>query len=418
LLKPAQTAALQIRDNQSMKSEAAPSVIVPNKFSIREQIVNLRQSKIRDVANAGIGRSDVLPFWFGEPDEVTPQFIRDAATASISNGETFYSHNLGLIELRETIASYLRALHPREALPIAAENIAVTSSGVNALSLAAQALVNPGDHVVCVTPLWPNLVEIPKILSAHVQCVPLEFDAAHGWRLDMNRLLDALKPTMRMLMVNSPNNPTGWTLNRDEQRTILNHCRKHGIWIIADDAYERLVFDGASCAPSFFDVAHADDRLVSANTFSKSWLMTGWRLGWLVAPAPFIEQLGKIIEYNTSCSPVFIQRAGIVAVRDGEHVIARTQARFRAARDHLCTALNAIDGISAPPPHGAMYAFFKMDGLRDSLEFCKRLVTKQHLGLAPGAAFGDEGEGFIRWCFASDLSRLDDGIARFKQAAV
>jgi aspartate/methionine/tyrosine aminotransferase len=414
LLQSSRTDKLQILDKKTMNPLVTSQSTAQSKLGIRQQIINLRQSKIRDVANAGIGRTDVLPFWFGEPDEVTPQFIRDAATQSIARGETFYSHNLGLLELREIIASYLRVLHPNEALPIAAANIAVTSSGVNALSLAAQALVDPGDRVVCVTPLWPNLVEIPKILSANVQCVPLQFDVARGWRLDMDRLLDALSPETRMLLVNSPNNPTGWTLSRDEQRTILEHCRSHGIWIIADDAYERLVYDGEKCAPSFFDIANADDRLISANTFSKSWLMTGWRLGWIAAPSAFIEQLGKLIEYNTSCAPVFIQRAGIVAVRDSEHVIARTQTRFRVARDHLCAALNAIEGIHAPPAPGAMYAFFKVEGLTDSLAFCKRVVAEQGLGLAPGAAFGDEGEGFVRWCFASELSRLDDGIARFK----
>jgi aspartate/methionine/tyrosine aminotransferase len=382
----------------------------------RGAIRALRQSKIREVANAGMGRTDVLPFWFGEPDEVTPQFIRDAASESIAKGETFYSHNLGLPELRATIADYVASLHSNPALPIAAEHIAVTSSGVNALALAAQALVDPGDRVVCVTPLWPNLVEIPKILSANVECVALQFDAKRGWYLDLDALLTALTPTTKLVMINSPNNPTGWTLTRDEQRAILAHCRKHRIWILADDAYERLVYDGSQCAPSFFDIADANDRLISANTFSKSWLMTGWRLGWLVAPAPFIEQLGKIIEYNTSCSPVFIQRAGIVAVRDGEQVIARTQARFRAARDHLCNALNAIEGIQAPPASGAMYAFFKVEGLSDSLAFCKRLVTEQGLGLAPGAAFGEEGEGFVRWCFASEIARLDEGIARFSRA--
>jgi aspartate/methionine/tyrosine aminotransferase len=387
----------------------------PLNQAVRPVIASLRQSKIREVANAGIGRSDVLPFWFGEPDEVTPQFIRDAASASLTNGETFYSHNLGLLELRETIAEYLSRLHANAACPIAVDNIAVTSSGVNALSLAAQALVDPGDRVVCV-PLWPNLVEIPKILSANVECVALSFDATRGWFLDLDRLLAALTPATKLVMINSPNNPTGWTIAREEQRAILAHCRKHGIWILSDDAYERLVYGGTKCAPSFFDIADASDRLVSANTFSKSWLMTGWRLGWLVAPAPFVEQLGKIIEYNTSCSPVFIQRAGIVAVRDGEPVIARTQARFRAARDHLCAALNAIDGIAAPPAPGAMYAFFKVDGLTDSLAFCKRLVSEQGLGLAPGAAFGDEGEGFIRWCFASELPRLDEGIARFAKS--
>jgi aspartate/methionine/tyrosine aminotransferase len=396
----------------------------------RDAVTALRQSKIREVANAGMGKADLLPFWFGEPDEVTPQFIRDAASESLARGETFYSHNLGLPELRTTIANYLAALHLNLALPITSDNIAVTSSGVNALSLAAQALVDPGDRVVCVTPLWPNLVEIPKILSANVECVPLDFDETRGWQLNMDRLLEALAPqnstskSARVLMVNSPNNPTGWTLTRDEQRTILALCRKHGIWIIADDAYERLVYpdaqshgatDVAICAPSFFDIADANDRLVSANTFSKSWLMTGWRLGWLAGPAPFIEQLGKLIEYNTSCAPVFIQRAGVVAVRDGDAIIARTQTRFRAARDHLCAALNAIDSVKAPAPPGAMYTFFKMKGLTDSLAFCKQLVAEQGLGLAPGSAFGEEGEGFVRWCFASELLRLDEGIARFKQ---
>ena len=385
-------------------------------FSVlpRDVIVNLRASKIREVANAGMGRSDTLAFWFGEPDEVTPDFIRAAATESLARGETFYSHNLGLPELRQTVANYLSALHPNPAAPIRADNIAITSAGVNALSLAAQCIVNAGDRVVCVTPLWPNLVEIPKILSANVECVALDF-TANGWQLDLDKLLAALTPETTMLMVNSPNNPTGWTLSREEQKAILARCREYGIWLLADDAYERLVFDGSGCAPSFFDIADPQDRLVSANTFSKSWLMTGWRLGWLVAPAPFIEQLGKVIEYNTSCAPVFVQRAGDVAIKGGDAVISRTQGRFLSARDHLCAALNAMPGVHAPPAPGAMYAFFKVDGVTDSLAFCKRLVTEFGLGLAPGAGFGDEGEGFIRWCFASELGRLDDGIGRFRR---
>ena len=380
----------------------------------RAAIVNLRGSKVREVANAGIGRTDVLTFWFGEPDEVTPDFIRAAASESLARGETFYSHNLGLPELRQTVATYLARLHPNSEATIVSDNIAITSAGVNALSLAAQCIVNPGDRVVCVTPLWPNLVEIPKILSAKVECVSLDF-TPQGWRLDLDRLLAALTPDTKMLMVNSPNNPTGWTLTRDEQKAILARCRQHGIWLLADDAYERLVFDGSGCAPSFFDISDANDRLVSANTFSKSWLMTGWRLGWIAAPAPFIEQLGKVIEYNTSCSPVFIQRAGDAAITHGDAVIARTQERFRAARDYLCAALNALPGVQAPQPPGAMYAFFKVEGVADSLAFCKKLVTDFGLGIAPGAGFGDEGEGFLRWCFASELPRLDDGLERFKR---
>ena len=394
-------------DNRGMQTELS---LLP-----RDAIVQLRASKIREVANAGMGRQDILTFWFGEPDEVTPDFIRTAASESLLRGETFYSHNLGLPELRQSVAGYLSALHPNPAAPLTEQHVAITSAGVNALSLAAQCIVSPGDRVVCVTPLWPNLVEIPKILSANVECVSLQF-GERGWQLDMDRLLAALTPDTRMLMVNSPNNPTGWTLTRAEQQTILDRCRQHGIWLLADDAYERLVFDHTGVAPSFFDIAHADDRLVSANTFSKSWLMTGWRLGWLVAPTPFIEQLGKVIEYNTSCSPVFIQRAGVAAIQNGDAVIARTRQRFRAARDHLCAALNALPGVHAPPPPGAMYAFFKVDGMTDSLAFCKRLVAEQGLGVAPGAAFGDEGEGFVRWCFASELKRLDDGVGRFAKA--
>ena len=222
-----------------------------------------------------------------------------------------------------------------------------------------------------------------------------------------------------MLYLNAPNNPTGWTITADEQRAILAHCRKHGIWILADDAYERLSYPaggGQGVAPSFLDIASADDRIVSTNTFSKSWLMTGFRLGWIVAPAPLTEQIAKLVEYNTSCAPGFIQRAGIVAVEQGEPVIAHTVDRFRVARDHLVAGLNALPGIECALPGGAMYAFFRVDGMNDSLAFCKRLVAEAGLGLAPGIAFGPEGEGFVRWCFASDTQRLDLGLERLAGA--
>lgn len=377
----------------------------------RPTIQQLRGSKIREVANAGMGIADVLPFWFGEPDEVTPEFIRNAAAESLARGETFYSHNLGIIELRETIAAYMSRLHGNTS----PNHIAVSSSGVSALMLIAQAIIEPGDHVVAVTPLWPNVVEIPRILGASVTCVPLEF-SERGWQLDVNKLLAAAKLGTRAIIINSPNNPTGWTISAGDQRAVLDHCRKHGIWIIADDAYERLYYGSdASIAPSFLSIADREERVVSAHTFSKSWLMTGWRLGWIVAPQGLMDGLGKLIEYNTSCSPVFVQRAGIAAITGGDGVIERTRTRFKAARDHLCVALDAISGVHAPPPPGAMYAFFRVDGLSDSLAFCKRLVKDAHLGLAPGIAFGPEGEGYVRWCFASSHERLDEGIARFKR---
>ncbi|RJF97439.1 pyridoxal phosphate-dependent aminotransferase [Noviherbaspirillum saxi] len=382
----------------------------------RPVVQSLGASRIREVANAGIGLTGVLPFWFGEPDQVTPTFIRDAAKSALDAGDTFYTHNFGIPPLREAIAGYVSALHR----PVDAGRIAVTSAGVSALMLLSQLIVNPGDRVVAVTPLWPNLVEIPKILGAEVVTVPLRF--GQTWELDVQQLLDTLTPGTRAVFINSPNNPTGWVITREQQEVILAHCRRHGIWILADDVYERLVYDNTdvapgtrSCAPSFLDLADKDDRVVSANSFSKSWLMTGWRLGWLVAPEPLMADLGKLIEYNTSCAPGFVQRAGIVAVERGDEIIAHTVARYQAARDFLYARLNAMSGITTPKPKGAMYLFFRVDGERDTLALCKRLVVDAKLGLAPGSAFGPEGEGYVRWCFAGSLERLEEGCRRLEQ---
>ena len=380
-------------------------------LTARGAVRALAAYKIRELYNEGIGKPDVLPFWVGEPDEPTPEFIRKAGADSIAAGEVFYTHNLGIPELREALAAYISRLH----CPTGPESVVVTSAGVNALMLASQLLVDPGDRVVAVVPLWPNLQEIPKILGAQVATVALRFTAG-GWELDVEELIDKLKPGTRALYLNSPNNPTGWVITPEEQRALLAHCRRHGIWIFADDAYERLYFGAGSVAPSFLELADAQDRLISANTFSKAWLMTGWRLGWLAVPPGLTADLGKLVEYNTSCAPVFVQRAGIAALQGGEPVIARTRARFRVARDYLVDSLAAIPGVHAAVPEGAMYAFFRIEGMTDSLAFCKRLVREHGLGLAPGAAFGPQGEGYLRWCFADAPDRLKEGIARLRRA--
>lgn len=381
--------------------------------SARADVQALRASKIREVANAGMGRDDVVAFWFGEPDQVTPDFIRQAAIDSLQAGETFYSQNLGIPPLRAAIANYVSRLHR----PTAPEHVAATNSGMSALMLVVQALVGHGDRVVAVTPLWPNLVEAPRILGAHVETVALRF-TPQGWTLDLDRLLSALTPNTKALFVNSPNNPTGWTIDRASQRALLDHCRRHGIWVIGDDVYERLVYDDANAgaAPSFLDLTEAGERVVSTNSFSKAWLMTGFRLGWIVAPPKLIEETSKLIEYNTSCAPTFVQRAGVVALEHGEEVVTRTVARFRHARDLLLRELNATPGVEAAVPSGAMYAFFRVSGITDSLALCRRLVAEFGLGLAPGVAFGAEGEGFVRWCFAATDERLHEGVKRLRRA--
>ena len=376
---------------------------------MRSVIEALPASKIREVANAGIGRDDVLAFWFGESDEPTPEFIREAATRSLRDGETFYAHNLGLPELRSAIATYASGLHK----PLGAERIAVTSSGVNALMLAMQTLVGAGEEVVAVVPVWPNLTAQPAILGAQVTRIALKADGG-VWRLDMDELLDSVTAKTRVLIVNAPSNPTGWTLSRAEQESIVAHCRRTGTWIVADEVYERIFFSGArALAPSFLDVAEADDRLIVVHSFSKSFLMTGWRLGWMVLPAALTEAVGKLIEFNTSCAPVFVQRAGLAALGSADTFVPALVARLKTCRDTLLPLLEAMPGVTVATPAGGLYAFLRLDGGDDSLTLAKRLVVEAGLGLAPGIAFGAEAEGWLRWCFASrDPSRLVEGVER------
>lgn len=379
----------------------------------RPQVSALSSSRIRDIANAGMGRTDIAPFWFGEGDEVTPPFIREAAQKALADGETFYVHNLGLPELREAVAGYESRL---QAIPSSPEQIAITGSGVSALMIANQLVVSPGDRVVVITPIWPNIAEAPRLLGAEIVRFPLS--VANGkWSLDIERLLDTLTPQTRMVIINAPNNPTGFTLDREAQKTILEHCRKHGIWVLTDEVYERLIFDGSDAAPSMLRHAEPDDRIVRVNSFSKSWRMTGWRLGWLTLPQAMMSDVPKVIEYNTSCAPSFIQRGGLAALTDprGEQTVAALRSGLAASRSALLDGLSHMGRIEIPEADGAMYAFFRIDGEPDDMATAKTLVADYGLGLAPGSAFGPEGEGWLRWCFAAGPDKIAVGLERLER---
>ena len=338
---------------------------------LRPSLDSLPASRIREVADhyaneAARGRAgDLVKFWFGEGDLATPEFIRAAAKASIDAGETFYNHNLGIVELRTAVAGYVDRLH-RPRTPIDVDRVAITSAGVNALLLVSQALLEPGDRVAIVTPVWPNVTSQPRIMGAQVVRVPLT--CAHGaWSLDLARLLDAARPGTRMVVVNSPNNPTGWVMSQAQWQALRAHCRQHGIW--------------------------------------------------LVAPRGFIANFAKMVEFNTSCAPTFVQRAGIAAIRDGDQLIRETVARLHGARDLLVARLTALPGVEAEAPPGAMYLFFRIRGASDdSLACAKELVAKAGLGLAPGIAFGPEGEGYLRWCFAATHGLIERGVERLADA--
>ena len=384
---------------------------------MRTAIMDLEASKIREVANAGLGRDDVLAFWFGEGDEVTPDFVRQAAIDSLQQGETYYAHNLGLPSLRQAIADHMGQNHPGpHGQGVSQDRVAVTAGGVNALMLAVQALVNTGDDVLAITPVWPNLLAQPRIMGAHLRTLSLRV-VNGSWQLDLEALLAAIGPQTRLLILNAPNNPTGWTLSRQEQLAILQRCRETGTWILADEVYEALYYAPThnACAPSFLDVAEPQDRLVVVHSFSKSFLMTGWRLGWLVMPPDMTDAMGKLIEFNTSCCSVFTQRAGLAALQRRQDITPRVVAHLKACRDTLVGGLQTLPGLEVSLALGGMYAFFRIPGHDDGLATAKRLVTEAGLGLAPGEAFGSEAAGWLRWCFASqDPQRLLLGVERLR----
>jgi aspartate aminotransferase len=228
--------------------------------------------------------------------------------------------------------------------------------------------------------------------------------------------LDAMMDGARALVLNSPGNPTGWTATEAELRAILDIARRHGAWVISDEVYSRLVYDGRAAAPSMLDIAEADDRVIVCNSFSKTWVMTGWRLGWLVVPEGTQEQVVDIVEAIHSGVAPFIQRAGVAAVADNA-----TMERFRmhcaTGRDLATQALAGLNGVRYRPPVGAFYAFLAVEGLTDSLDLAKKLVTRHGVAVAPGVAFGPPGEGWLRVCFAQSaplmeraMQRLRDGI--------
>ena len=387
-------------------------------LGLRPNIAGLPSSKIREIADAGIGRADLIPLWFGEPDTPTPPFICNAAACALAAGDTFYQPNAGIQELRAILAEYMNGLYGARLGP---GNVIVSASAMNALMLVMQALVDPGDVVVTTTPSWPNLPALPQILSGAVRSVPLSPGNA-GWRLELDRLFDACDDHTRVIFLNSPNNPTGWMMSAEQQKQVLAFARRRGMWIVSDEVYARLVYDRRH-APSFLEQAEPEDRVIVVNSFSKTWSMTGWRLGWITAPAALGPSFEMLTEYNIAGPPGFVQRAGIVAVRDGEPFVEEIVARYRAARDLVLERVAAIPRFSLPRPDAAFYAFLRVEGMDDSVAFAKHLLKETGVGLAPGAAFGNDEHPFddyLRLCFAATLPTLErafDRLERFMTSA-
>ncbi len=374
---------------------------------LREEIEALEQNGITRVALPRIGDPDVIALWFGEGDRVTPAFIRDAAKQALDEGYTFYGHTRGRPELREAIRVYLEGLY---GIALDFDRITVPGSSMLGVTMAAQMALGRGDHALLVTPHWPNIDRAVQVIGARYDCVRQRQDEG-GWRLHLDDLRAAIEPATRAVYVNNPCNPTGWVMPADEQRALLALARERGIVIIADEVYHRTVYDGEA-APSFLQVAADDDPLIVVNGFSKAWAMTGWRLGWMVTPRGFGEQMAVLSECFSTSAPSFVQRAGVVALEQGEAVISEFRTQYGAGRDLVMSLLGTHPAVELAEPEGAFYAFPRVPGMTSSEAFVRGVLQEENVGLAPGFTFGPGNEEHFRLCFAQSHTRLEEALRR------
>jgi aspartate/methionine/tyrosine aminotransferase len=379
--------------------------------SLSPRSLRAPESGIVEVVNYARGREGLIPLWVGEGDLPTPDFIARPAAEALLRGETFYTWQRGIPELRAALSRYY-ARHFGSALP--AEHFYVVGSGMQAIKLAIEALVSPGDDMVYLTPAWPNFAAAAELSGANTIAVPLAFSGGH-WQVDLERVEAAITPKTRVLFVNTPSNPTGWTATRQDLANLLDIARRHDLWIMADEIYALYHYAGGR-APSFLDVMEEGDRIVFVNSFSKNWSMTGWRVGWIVAPPEIGQVLENLIQYSTSGVPQFLQQGAIVALDEGDAFVQANIDKATKNRDVFCDALIATNRVETLKPDGALYAFLKIDGVTDSRHAALDIVDRTNVGLAPGTAFGPGGELFMRACFLRDpgqVAEAADRLARY-----
>ncbi|TPI65190.1 pyridoxal phosphate-dependent aminotransferase [Mesorhizobium sp. B3-1-7] len=365
------------------------------------------ESGIVAVVNHGRLREGLIPLWAGEGDLPTPSFISDAAAKGLADGETFYTWQKGIPALRQALARYY-ARHFGGTF--AEEEFIVTGSGMHAIQLAIDAIAGSGDEVIYLSPAWPNFAAAAGVAGAVP--VPVTLDqSGNGWFCDVDKIASAITPRTKLLFINTPSNPTGWTADKETLQAILDLARQKGLWIIADEIYS-LFHYGHGRAPSFLDVATPEDRILFVNSFSKNWAMTGWRVGWIKTHPALQQVFENLIQYSTSGVAQFMQRGAVAALDEGDGFIAEQVERARAARDLVCGILGETGKARFTVPQGAFYLFFRVDGLTDARKAAFDIVDNANVGLAPGTAFGPGGEAFLRLCFHRRLDQLEEAAHR------
>jgi len=372
----------------------------------------VRESQIVEIVNAGREMDRLIPLWVGEGTQPTPGFIQEAAIAALREGHTFYTYQRGIPALRRAVADYLSGITERA---VRDEEVYITGSGMQAIVIACQTILEPGDDMLVLTPVWPNINEAIRLAGGTAREVSMAFDGER-WSVDLDRLFEAVTPRTRGLFINTPGNPTGVVIERESQQEILDFARARGLWIVADEVYSRFVFDGRRAAPSFLDIAEPDDRVIQVNSFSKNWAMTGWRMGWLVGPPALGQVFENLIQYATSGVPRFLQQGAVTALTEGEGFVAETVAHSARGRALCVETLGRLNRVVYGVPDGAFYFYFAVDGEPDSRDLAFRLLKETAVGLAPGSAFGKGGERFLRLCFAADHDKLEQACDRLATA--
>lgn len=380
--------------------------------SLASSVENVPRSRIRELAEIAMTMDGVLRLYFGESNLPTPDYIKQAAVRALQDGYTFYTENAGLPSLRRAIAENYQKLHAVKLDP--ASEIVVTASGVQALNLAVRCALDPGDNALVLSPAWPNGSSSIMMANAAVNQVPHPL-CGQRYRVDFDALAAAVTPRTRLLLYTSPSNPLGWVATEEEQQGLLDFARHHKLWLLADEVYDRLYYAGAQLGdpvPSILRKATRQDAVMVVHSFSKSYCMTGWRVGWLVARRDLAEKATQLNEFIISHAPTFAQKAGETALAEGEGPLVEMLDRLKQNRDLCLQALGGMNGVTVPKPDGAFYLFPRIEGLRDSFGFCRRLLEETRVGLAPGVAFGAGGEGSVRICYAAEQSILEPAMAR------
>lgn len=380
--------------------------------SVASSALEIPHSRIRELAEIALTMEGVLPLYFGESNLPTPEFIKRAAQKALADGFTFYTSNAGMPSTREALARYYVETHAVQVDP--SSEIVVTASGVQALNVAIRCVLDPGDEAIVLTPAWPNGSSIVGMCNASVRQVAHTLSGGR-FTVDFDALESAVSPRTKLLLYTSPSNPLGWVANDQEQTKLLEFARRHGLWLMADEVYERLNYPdsgGFPPAPTILKKASREDAIVVVQSFSKAWCMTGWRVGWLLSRKDLVSRATQLNEFIISHPASFAQRAAESALLWGERSLGEMLARLRQNRDFCLSALRSMPGLTVPKPEGAFYLFPRVEGLEDSFGFCKKLLLEEKLGLAPGVAFGAGGEGSVRICYASEREILEPAMER------